>query len=438
MAYGYFKQGYADKIAYFEVFFRKSPDDAGFSIIAGLESIISYVKNFGFNEEEINYLRTHASFDEDFLSYLAKLTFKGDIYALKEGSVAFPHEPILIVRAPIIIAQLMETYILAALNHQSLIATKASRIVRACYPKQVIEYGARRAHGLFAALNGARSAIIAGCVASSNTLACKQYQIPPNGTMAHSWVLMFPSELEAFRAYTRLFSDNLVLLIDTYDTLLLGLPNAIKVFKEILSHKKLRSFGVRLDSGDLCELSKQIRIKLDEAGLKQCKIYVSGGLDEAKIASLELAGAKIDAYGVGEKLITSASSPVFGAVYKLCALEDKGKLYPKMKHSLYKANIPHFKKLVRFYKDGKACYDKLFVYDEEILPSQGFEAKELLEPIFVDSKQVYFSPKLENITSFSSKEVASLDPLIKDLFHPSKYEVRLSSRLENLCKKLTK
>lgn len=428
MAYGYFKQGLHKKIAYFDVFFRSVPDEASFSIIAGLQSIVSYVKALSFDEDDINTLRKSGYFDEEFLEFLKTLRFSGDIYAFKEGSVAFAHEPILIVRAPIIEAQLMETFILAVLNHQSLIATKASRIVRAAYPKAVIEYGARRAHGVEAATNGARSAIIAGCIASSNTLSCKEYAITPSGTMAHSWVLMFPSELEAFYAYTKLFDDNLVLLIDTYDPIT-GVQNAITAFLKTLKTKKLTSFGVRLDSGELASLSKQIRSKLDEAGLKECKIYVSGGLDEFKIAALLQSDAKIDAFGVGEKLITSASDPVFGAVYKLAALEDEKGLKPKMKLSLDKANLPHFKKVVRFYKNNLACFDKLYIHDEEIQSFKGYEAKELLEPIFINSKLVYKLPSLNEIANHTKTELLKLAKPYKRLQDPKSYELKISKKL---------
>lgn len=435
MAYGYFKQNIHEKIVYFDVFYRANPDDASFSIFAGLEELILHIKNFSFSKEDIEYLRALASFDEDFLSYLSKLRFSGDLFAFKEGSISFANEPVLVLKAPLIEAQLLETFILAAINYQSLIATKASRIVRAAAPKSVIEYGARRAHGVEAAIKGARAAYIGGVKASSNTKACELYGIDTSGTMAHSWVLMFDDELQAFNAYAKLYKDNLILLIDTYDALNSGIMNAIKSFKAIKAKEKMKHFGVRLDSGNLCEDSIKIRKILDENDLKTCKIYVSGSLDEQAILCLEKNGAKIDAYGVGEKLITSASSPVFGAVYKLCALEDEKGFHPKMKLSLFKANLPHFKKVLRFYKGKRAIYDKLYIHDEKV-EEQNY--KELLIKIFEKGRLIYKLPSLEEIKIFCKNELESLGSEQRAINNPKAYELKLSKKLQILKEELSK
>ena len=358
MANGYFNKNMEDKIAYFDVFFRKVPDEGGYAIVAGLEQIINYIRNLSFDEEDISYLRKQNKFSEEFLNYLENFRFTGDIWAIPEGTVVFPNEPLITVKAPIIQAQLLETMLLLTTNHQSLIATKTSRIVKEAQGRPVMEFGARRAHGINAAVEGARAAIIGGAVGTSCTLSAKEFNVPASGTMAHSWIQSFDSEYEAFKAYAELYPDDCTFLIDTYNTIESGLPNAIKVFNEVLKPKGYRPKAVRLDSGDLAYLSKKVRKILDEAGY------------EYLIKSLIEQDAKIDLFGVGENLITAKSEPVFGGVYKLVALEKDKKIVPKIKVSENTAKVtnPSVKKVYRFYDNEtkKAIADVITLADEII------------------------------------------------------------------------
>ncbi len=370
MANGYFNKNMEDRVAYFDVFFRKVPDEGGYAIVAGLEQIINYIRNVSFDEEDISYLRKQNKFTEEFLNYLENFRFTGDIWAIPEGTVVFPNEPLITVKAPIIQAQLLETMLLLTTNHQSLIATKTSRIVREAQGRPVMEFGARRAHGINAAVEGARAAIIGGAVGTSCTLSAKEFNVPASGTMAHSWIQSFDSEYEAFKAYAELYPDDCTFLIDTYNTIESGLPNAIKVFNEVLKPKGYRPKAVRLDSGDLAYLSKKVRKILDEAGYEDCKICATNSLDEYLIKSLIEQDAKIDLFGVGENLITAKSEPVFGGVYKLVALEKDKKIVPKIKVSENTAKVtnPSFKKVYRFYDNEtkKAIADVITLADEII------------------------------------------------------------------------
>ena len=370
LANGYFNKNMQDRIAYFDVFFRKVPDEGGYAIVAGLEQIINYIRNLSFDEEDISYLRKQNKFSEEFLSYLENFRFTGDIWAIPEGTVVFPNEPLITVKAPIIQAQLLETMLLLTTNHQSLIATKTSRIVKEAQGRPVMEFGARRAHGINAAVEGARAAIIGGAVGTSCTLSAKEFNVPASGTMAHSWIQSFESEYEAFKAYAELYPDDCTFLIDTYNTIESGLPNAIKVFNEVLKPKGYRPKAVRLDSGDLAYLSKKVRKILDEAGYEDCKICATNSLDEYLIKSLIEQDAKIDLFGVGENLITAKSEPVFGGVYKLVALEKDKKIVPKIKVSENTAKVtnPSFKKVYRFYDNEtkKAIADVITLADEII------------------------------------------------------------------------
>ena len=368
MANGYFNKNMQDRIAYFDVFFRKVPDEGGYAIVAGLEQIINYIRNLSFDEEDISYLRKQNKFTEEFLSYLENFRFTGDIWAIPEGTVVFPNEPLITVKAPII--QLLETMLLLTINHQSLIATKTSRIIKEAQGRPVMEFGARRAHGINAAVEGARAAIIGGAVGTSCTLSAKEFNVVASGTMAHSWIQSFESEYEAFKAYAELYPDDCTFLIDTYNTIESGLPNAIKVFNEVLKPKGYRPKAVRLDSGDLAYLSKKVRKILDEAGYEDCKICATNSLDEYLIKSLIEQDAKIDLFGVGENLITAKSEPVFGGVYKLVALEKDKKIVPKIKVSENTAKVtnPSVKKVYRFYDNEtkKAIADVITLADEII------------------------------------------------------------------------
>lgn len=459
MSAGYFKNGYADRISYFDVFFRKVPDGGGFAICAGLEQVIDYIENFHFAEDDIEYLRSKGIFDEDFLEYLAHLRFTGDIYAIPEGTPIFPGEPILTVKAPAIEAQLIETYLLLALNHQSLIATKANRIVRAASGRTVLEFGSRRAQGADAAVIGARAAYIGGCLGTACTLTDKKYGVPAGGTMAHAWVQMFDSEYEAFEAYCNMYPENTTLLVDTYDTVGSGVPNAIKAFKNILVPKGITNFAIRLDSGDIAYLSKKARQMLDEAGLECCKITASNSLDEHIICDLIRQDAKIDTFGVGERLITAKSEAVFGGVYKLVAVEKDGEIQPKIKLSenTSKITTPHFKKLYRYYDrvTGKALADEMCVYDETVDDTKNhiifdpvetwktkelydFKARELLEPIFVGGKLVYQKPSLDKIHDYCREQVDLLWDEVKRFENPHSYYVDLSEKLHSVKMELIK
>ena len=451
MSQGYFATGYCDRIAYFDLFFRQCPDGGGFAIAAGLEQIIQYVKDLHFGPEDIEYLRSRNMFSEEFLQYLANFKFTGDIWAVPEGTPIFPNEPIITVRAPAIQAQLIETYMLLCINHQSLIATKANRIVRAAEGRTVLEFGSRRAQGADAAILGARAAYIGGCHGTACTISDQMFGVKAGGTMAHAWVQMFDSEYEAFKAYAQMYPHNAVLLVDTYNTLKSGVPNAIRVFNEVLKPMGITKCGIRLDSGDMAYLTQQARKMLDEAGWTECAISVSNSLDEYIIRDILRQGAKIDLFGVGERLITARSEPVFGGVYKLAAVEEPdGTIVPKIKISenVVKITNPHYKKLYRFYaKDtGKAIADYLTVYDETVDDSKdmeifdpeatwktkqvyNFTAKELQVPIFKGGELVYKLPTLEEIRTYCAQQVDTLWDEIKRFDNPQTYYVDLSQKL---------
>ncbi|HJJ57135.1 MAG TPA: nicotinate phosphoribosyltransferase [Methanocorpusculum sp.] len=453
MGNGYLQAGIKDKITYFDVFFRSVPDGAGFAIAAGLEQIIDYVKNLHFDQEDIEYFRSKAIFSEEFLTYLKNIKFTGDIYAVPEGTPVFPNEPILTVKAPAPQAQLLETFILLSLNHSSLIATKANRICRAARGRAVLEFGSRRAQGKDAAVLGARAAYIGGCAGTACTLTDKLYQVPAGGTLAHSWVQMFDSEYEAFKTYCEIYPTNAILLVDTYNTLKSGVPNAIRVIKEVLIPKGITNYGIRLDSGDIAYLSKMARKMLDNAGLTDAKIYASNSLDEYTISSLMAEGAKLDVFGVGERMITSSSNPIFGCVYKLAAVEDGGVIIPKIKISedAVKVTNPHFKKVYRLFDNasGMAVADLLCVYDEVIDETKpltifdqmstwktstltNFTAKELLVPIFIDGKLVYHVPPISDVKKYCAEELEKIWDEVKRFEHPHRYYVDLSTKLWNI------
>ena len=451
MSNGYFQTEMRDRICYFDVFFRRVPDKGGFAIAAGLAQVIEYIQNLHFSEEDIAYLRSKGCFCEEFLEYLKNFKFTGDIWAVPEGTPVFPGEPIMTVRAPAIQAQFIETFILLTVNHQCLIATKANRIVRAAEGRPVMEFGSRRAHGPDGALLGARASYIAGCSATACTLADELYGSPATGTMAHSWVQMFPDEYTAFKTYCELYPHNATLLVDTYNVLKSGVPNAIRAFKEVLLPQGITKCGIRLDSGDLTYLSQKARQMLDEAGLTDCKIVASNSLDEYIIRDLVRQGARLDSFGVGERLITSRSEPVFGGVYKLVAIEDdEGGIIPKIKISENPAKIttPHFKKVYRIYsKDtGKAEADLICVNNEKFDFNEplelfdpdatwkrktytDYEAKELLVPIFYNGHLVYRVPELTASRSYCQRQVDALWDEVKRFENPHNYYVDLSQEL---------
>jgi len=452
MSNGYFSNNMQNNIAYFDVFFRQIPDNGGYVICAGLEQVIDYIKNLKFDEEDINYLRSLNKFSDGFLDYLKSFKFTGDIWAIPEGTVVFPNEPLITIKAPIIEAQLLETMILMIINHQCLIATKASRIVSSAKGRPVMEFGARRAHSVDAAVYGARAAIIGGCVGTSCTYTAQKFGTIASGTMAHSFIQSFDSEYDAFKAYAELYPNDCTLLIDTYDTINSGIVNAIKVFNEVLLPKGYRPKAVRLDSGDLAYLSKKIRKILDAAGFEDCKICVSNSLDETLISSLLEQGAQIDSFGVGENLITAKSNPVFGGVYKLCATEKDGKIIPKIKISENTTKItnPGFKKVYRFYsKDtGKALADVITLNNEAIPNSNyvifdpnnpwrkktlvNYTFRPLQEQIFKNGNLVYTSPSLSEISKHCKTELNTLWDEIRRLNNPHKYYIDLSYDLWQL------
>ena len=460
MSNGYFRNGMMDRICYFDVFYRNVPDGGGFAIAAGLEQVVEYIRDLHFSEEDIAYLRKRNLFAEDFLDYLRNFRFTGDIYAVPEGTPIFPKEPMLTVRAPAIEAQLIETYILLILNHQSLIATKANRVVRAAQGRTVLEFGSRRAQGAQGAILGARAAYIGGCHGTACTISDQLYGVPAGGTMAHSWVQMFDSELEAFTTYCRLYPNNATLLVDTYNTLKSGVPNAIRAFNEVLRPLGITKCGIRLDSGDMTYLTKKARKMLDDAGWTDCRISVSNSLDEYIIQDLLRQGAEIDMFGVGERLITARSEPVFGGVYKLVAVErEDGSVLPKIKISenVGKITNPHFKKLYRFYGNdtGKAIADYLCVYDETVDDSKdllifdpeatwkqktvyNFTARELQVPIFKSGELVYELPSLESIRDYCREQVDSLWDEVKRFDNPHSYYVDLSQKLWDIKYSLLK
>ena len=451
MGNGYLRAGIGDRITYFDLFFRQVPDGGGFAIAAGLEQVVEYIRNLRFDEDDIAYLRGRGIFCEEFLSYLKDFRFTGDIWAVPEGTPVFPREPLITVRAPAIQAQLVETYLLLAVNHQSLIATKASRIVRAAKGRAVMEFGSRRAQGADAAILGARAAYIAGCSGTACTISDQCYGVKALGTMAHSWVQMFDSEYEAFQTYCRMYPTNAVLLVDTYDTLRSGIPNAIRAFNEVLRPLGITKCGIRFDSGDMAYLTKQARKMLDEAGWPGCTITVSNSLDERLITELLRQGAKIDSFGVGERLITSRSAPVFGGVYKLCAVEEPdGTPTPRIKVSenVGKITNPGFKKVYRLYnrETGMAEADYICLHDETLDDSipleicdpharwkrktmENFRAVELAVPIFRNGELVYALPSLKEIKTNCAYQVSTLWPEVKRFDYPHQYYVDLSEKL---------
>ena len=451
MGQGYFAKGYKDRVVYFDLFFRRCPDGGGFAIAAGLEQIIEYVKELHFSQEDIAYLRGRKLFSEEFLAYLADFKFTGDIWAVPEGTPVFPQEPILTVRAPAIEAQLIETFLLLTINHQSLIATKANRIVRAAQGRTVLEFGSRRAQGADAAILGSRAAYIGGCHGTACTISDQIFGVNAGGTMAHAWVQMFDTEYEAFKAYCEMYPNNATLLVDTYNTLKSGVPNAIRAFNEVLKPMGITKCGIRLDSGDMSYLTQKARQMLDEAGWTDCKISVSNSLDEYIIQDVLRQGAQIDLFGVGERLITARSEPVFGGVYKLVAVEhEDGTVEPKIKISenVGKITTPHYKKLYRFIGNdtGKAIADYMCIHDETVDDSQdmeifdpentwkrrtvyNFTARELQVPVFRNGVQVYWSPSLDEIRNYCLEQVDTLWDEIKRFDNPQTYYVDLSQKL---------
>ena len=453
MAHGYFENGMEDQIAYFDMFFRRVPDEGGFAIMAGLEQLIEYLKHLEFTDEDIEYLRSKQLFSEGFLTYLKNFKFACDIYAIPEGTPIFPNEPILTVRGPIIQAQFIETMILLSINHQSLIATKSNRIVRAANGRPVLELGARRAQGADGAILGARAAYIGGCKGTACTISDRDFNVPALGTMAHSWVQTFDSEYEAFKKYAELYPENCTLLVDTYNTLKSGVPNAIKVFKEILIPKGYKPGAIRIDSGDAAYLSKKARKLLDEAGLHETKIVISNSLDEYIIKDLLIQNAPIDSFGVGERLITSKTEPVFGGVYKIVAVEKEGKMIPKIKisNNIEKITNPGSKQVYRLYDRDtkKAIADVITLAHEKIDDTKpytifdpehtwkrkeitNFIARPLLAPIFLNGEFVYTSPTLEEIVTYSKEQIEMLWEEVLRFEKPHRYYVDLSKELWTL------
>ena len=451
MANGYFQTPMRDRITYFDIFFRRVPDGGGFAIAAGLEQVIEYIQSLHFTDEDIEYLRGKGGFTEEFLDYLKDFKFTGDIWAVPEGTPVFPGEPMMTIRAPAVQAQFIETYLLLQFNHQSLIATKANRIVRAAEGRPVAEFGSRRAQGATGALYGARASYIAGCSATACVQADRMFGVPATGTMAHSWVQMFPDEYTAFKTYCELYPNNVTLLVDTYNVIRSGVPNAIRVFDEVLKPLGITKCAIRLDSGDLAYLSRKARKMLDEAGWTECKIVASNSLDEYLIRDLIRQGAALDSFGVGERMITAKSEPVFGGVYKLVAIEgEDGSIIPKIKISENAAKIttPHFKKLVRLYDNdsGEAFADVLCLYDEEIDDTKpivlfdpentwkkktftNFTAKCIQKQIFKNGELVYDIPSLEEVRSYCADQVSHLWEEVKRFEYPHRYYVDLSPAL---------
>ena len=451
MGNGYLAEGMQDRVCYFDVFYRTVPDDGGYAIAAGLEQIVDYVRGLRFDEADIAYLRGRGLFREDFLDYLRHFRFTGDIWAVPEGTPVFPMEPVITVRAPAIQAQLLETYLLLEFNHQSLIATKANRICRAAEGRAVLEFGSRRAQGITGAVTGARAAFIGGCAGTACTVSDQIYGVPAAGTMAHSWVQMFDSEYEAFVSYCRTYPHNATLLVDTFNTLRSGIPNAIRAFDEVLRPLGITKCGIRLDSGDMAYLTQRARRMLDEAGWPGCSITVSNSLDERLITDIIHQGAKIDSFGVGERLITSKSSPVFGGVYKLCAVEqDDGSIQPKIKVSenVGKITNPGFKKVYRFFNrdTGMAEADYICLHDETVDDSrpleicdpnerwkrklmENFRAVELQVPVFRGGELIYELPSLREIKTNCGYQVSTLWPEVKRFDNPHRYYVDLSPKL---------
>lgn len=457
MANGYFENGLKDKIVYYDMFFRKVPDKGGYVILAGLGQVIDYMQNLSFSDEDIQFLREKQVFSEGFLDYLKNFRFSCDVWAIPEGTPVFPGEPLITLRGPIIEAVFVETMMLLNMNHQCLIATKASRIVRAAQKRAVMEFGSRRAHGADAAVYGARAAYIGGVGATANTLSDKKMGIPAVGTMAHSWIQLFSDEKDAFRAYAELYPDQCVLLIDTYDVLSSGIVNAIEIFNEVVVPKGFRPKGVRIDSGDIAYLSKCVRNILDEAGFDDCQIVASGGLDEYIIQDLLVQGAKIDSFGVGERMVTAKSDPVFGGVYKLVAVEEEGKIVPRIKISenIEKITTPGYKMPWRLYdrKTGKAIADVITLADEviddtkpyEIFDPQAIWKKKLIEDfraeklqveIFSKGQLVYDLLTVEEIRDYCIEQKRTLWDEVKRFNNPHDYYVDYSKSLWQLRENL--
>jgi len=454
MANGYFEHGFTDRIAYFDMFFRRVPDNGGYAIMAGVDQLVNYLKNLRFDGDDIAFLRGKKEFSEGFLQYLENFKFTCDVWVIPEGTPIFPNEPIIKVRGPIIQAQLIETMMLLTINHQCLIATKANRICRAAAGRPVSEFGSRRAHGGHASLMGARAAYIGGCAGTSCTMADRDFGIPASGTMAHSWVQSFDTELEAFETYARLYPDRSVFLVDTYNVIRSGIPNAIKAMREQIAPRGHRPFAIRIDSGDVTYLSKVARKMLDEAGFPDCKILVSNSLDEHIIRDIIAQGAQIDIFGVGEKLITSQSEPVFGGVYKLAGVgRPDGGVEPKLKVSenTEKITTPGDKQAVRFFdkKTSKAIADVLILADEQIDESEpyllfdpentwkrkiisDYYIRPLLEPAFIGGECVFTPPPLREIRDYCQRQVDHLWEEVLRFENPQKYYVDLSQKLWDL------
>lgn len=457
MANGYFNKDLINKVACFDMFFRRVPDGGGYCIMAGVEQLTEYLSNLKFTEEDIKFLRNKNMFSEDFLNYLENFEFCCDVWAVPEGNPVFPNEPLVIVKGPVIQAQFIETMILLTINHQTLIATKANRICNAANGRPVMEFGSRRAQGYDGAIYGARAAVIGGCSSTACTISDQRFNIPAVGTMAHSWVQLFDSEYDAFKAWCEIYPDNSVLLVDTYNVLKSGLPNAIKVFDEVLKSKGIRPKGIRIDSGDITYLTKKCRKLLDEAGYEDCGIVISNSLDEYIIRDVLEQGACIDSFGVGERLITAKSEPVFGGVYKLSAVEKDNVLIPKIKISENEEKItnPGFKKVIRIFdkNTNMAIADLITMHDEVIdenLPLEIFNpvhtwkrkkitnyyTKDLLVPIFKKGKLVYNNPTVLEIKEFAKKECKKLWPEILRFENPHTYYVDLSNKLWSIKQKL--
>lgn len=449
MANGYFKNGFKDTIAYFDMFFRTIPDGGGYVIMAGVEQLVDYFRNLSFSKEDIDYLRGKG-FSEDFLDYLANFRFACDVWTVPEGTPIFPGEPIVKVKGPVIQAQFVETMVLLTINHQSLIATKANRVVRAAQGRAVMEFGSRRAQGFDGAVYGARAAYIGGCAGTACTISDEMFGTPALGTMAHSWVQLFDSEYDAFKAYAEEYPDACTLLVDTYNVLHSGVPNAIKVFDEVLAPMGKRPKGIRIDSGDIAYLSRKARKMLDDAGYPDCSIVASNSLDEYIIRDMLLQGAKVDSFGVGERLITSSSSPVLGGVYKLCAVEKDGEIIPKIKLSenVQKITTPGNKRVYRLYdrESGKAAADLITLASETVDDSRPYElfdpdftwkrktltnytARELLEPLFRKGECVYKERNIEEIKSYCREQIDTLWDEVTRFENPHNYYVDLSQQL---------
>ena len=457
MANGYLKNGLRDKIAYFDMFFRKVPDSGGFAILAGIEQFIGYLKQLRFTDQDIEYLRGRGQFSEEFFSYLKSFKFTCDIWTIPEGTPIFPNEPVVTVRGPVIEAQFIETMLLLTVNHQSLIATKANRIVRAAQGRPVMEFGSRRAQGSDGAISGARAAYIGGCAGTACTIADRDHGIPALGTMAHSWVQIFPSEIEAFRAYARTYPADCTLLVDTYNVLKSGVPNAIKAFTDEVLPRGFRPKGIRIDSGDIAYLSREARRMLDAAGFTDCGIVASNSLDEYIIRDLLTQGACINSFGVGERLITSRSEPVFGGVYKLSAIEENGCIIPKIKLSenVGKITNPGYKQVWRLFdrSGGKAIADVITINDEIIDESKpyelfnpeftwkkkvitGFTARKLMVKIFENGRCIYSCPDLKEVRNYCREQVDTLWDEVKRFENPHAYYVDLSKPLWDMKERL--